>query len=87
MVGTTGETGPDGTEQALSILPQRMAGDVVVATAQHSRSQETITVAADAIQDGTEQEQNGQQEDAAATVLLGHQINAAADVTKQSVFK
>jgi len=44
-------------------------------------------VAADAIQDGTEQEQHGQQEDAAATALLGHHTDAAADVTKQSVFK
>ena len=86
MVGTTGETGPDGTEQALSILPQIMAGDVVVATAQHSRSQETTTVAADATQDGTEQEQHGQQEDAAATVLLGHHTDADAAVTKQFVF-
>ena len=42
-------------------------------------------MAVDATQDGTEQEQHGQQEDAAATVLLGHHTDA--DVTKQSVFK
>ena len=53
---------------------------------QHSRSQVTITVAADATQDGTEQEQHGQQEDAAATVLLGHHTDADAAVTKQFVF-
>jgi len=44
-------------------------------------------VAVDATQDGTEQEQHGQQEDAAATALLGHHTDADADVTKQSVFK
>jgi len=70
---TIGTTGPDGIAAAI--------------TAQHSRSQGTITVAVDATQDGTEQEQHGQQEDAAATALLGHHTDAAADVTKQSVFK
>jgi len=59
---------------------------VAAITEQHSRSQETITVAADATQDGTEQEQHGQQEDAAAMVLLGHHTDADADVTKQTVF-
>ena len=38
-------------------------------------------MAADATQDGTEQEQHGQQEDAAATVLLGHHTDADAAVT------
>jgi len=43
-------------------------------------------VAADTTQDGTEQEQHGQQEDAAVTELLGHHTDAAAAVTKQFVF-
>lgn len=69
MVGTTGVTGTDGTEQVLSILLQTMA--VAVAMAPHSRSQGMVT-AADATElhgqlaDVDVQEQAGLQTDAAA---------------------
>lgn len=80
MVGTTGATGPDGTEQALSISLQIMVVDVVAATVQHLHSQE-MAAAADAT------ELHGQQTDADAMELRGLHRDADAAVINCKVTK
>ena len=80
MVGTTGITGVTGTTETAADAAQ--AGPQL----RLQYSQQAKIPAVDATQDGTEQEQHGQQEDAAATVLLALHTDADAAVTKQFVF-